>query len=153
MTTADASLEAALAIDRPATIEKELLMILLAEPTIVARARDELAADLLEHRGLRAALAGLYHLHDAGQVPDLGNLQAMLDEFCWGACVYFEQKGQKLAAKLSKAECLETLIKRRTGSRAFAVLDKEHDKEALFAKAVGHLERIEALLERILSPR
>jgi hypothetical protein len=106
--------EPAFRIERPSIIETELLMVLLAELALVARARAELPADQVEHPGIRAALTGLYLLHDAGRTPAVDNLRDLLDEFTWGACTHFAARGRKLLAsvRIHKTDCLEKVLKR-----------------------------------------
>jgi len=59
--------------------ERELLELLLAAPALVAQASAEVAADEVEHPGLRKLLDGLYRLHAEGQPADLDHLQGRLD--------------------------------------------------------------------------
>ncbi len=64
---------------RPAPEERELLEILLADPTLVPQALGEVPAEQIDHPGLRRLLQGLYDLHRAGQPPTLDLLRARLE--------------------------------------------------------------------------
>jgi DNA primase len=59
--------------------ERELLEVLLADPALVPIARGEIAAETVQHPGLRQLLQGLYDLLDAGETPTLDNLRPRLD--------------------------------------------------------------------------
>jgi DNA primase len=58
--------------------ERELLELLLAEPALVPAARAALAAEAVEHPGLRRLLEGLYALDEAGEPPTLDQLRPRL---------------------------------------------------------------------------
>lgn len=62
----------------PPAIERQLLEILLAEPTLVAEAVTSIDPDRLMHTGLRRVLTELYALHNAGERPDLDALRVRL---------------------------------------------------------------------------
>jgi DNA primase len=59
--------------------ERELLEVLLADPTLVPAARDALLPDDVEHPGLRTLLEGLYDLLAAGEPATLDGLRPRLD--------------------------------------------------------------------------
>jgi DNA primase len=59
--------------------ERELLEVLLADPTLVAAAQVEIAPEVIQHPGLRQLLQGLYDLLEAGEAPTLDNLRPGLD--------------------------------------------------------------------------
>lgn len=59
--------------------ERELLAVLLAEPDLVAVARQHLPAETLQHPGLRRLLAGLYQLYQEGLPPTLDQLRPRLE--------------------------------------------------------------------------
>ena len=59
-------------------LERELLQVLLADSSLVAVARTEVAPELIEHPGLRRLLQGLYDLLDEGQTPDIDLLRFRL---------------------------------------------------------------------------
>jgi len=59
-------------------LERELLEVLLADPSLVAVASTEIGPDDLEHPGLRRLLRGLYELLDGGETPDLDLLRQRL---------------------------------------------------------------------------
>jgi DNA primase len=61
-----------------AALEKQLLQMLLAEPGLVATAREQVPADTLRHTGLRRMLSELYTLHAEGQPPDMDGLRVKL---------------------------------------------------------------------------
>lgn len=62
-----------------APYERELLELLLADASLVARASAEVTLDELEHPGLRTILDGLYRLHAEGLPADLDHLHGCLD--------------------------------------------------------------------------
>jgi DNA primase len=53
------------------TIERQLLELLLAEPSLTARAMEQLPAEEIEHPGLRQLLEVMYRMLAAGRTPDL----------------------------------------------------------------------------------
>lgn len=59
--------------------ERELLQVLLAEPALVAEAYVAIRPENIEHPGLQQLLAGMYRLHEAGQVPDLDGLREIIE--------------------------------------------------------------------------
>jgi DNA primase len=56
-------------------LERELLEVLLADPTLVPEARNEVSPEELNHLGLRRLLEGLYDLDEEGVAPDLDALR------------------------------------------------------------------------------
>jgi len=56
-------------------LERELLEVLLADPALVAEAREEVSADEIRHPGLRRLLEGLYDLVEEGEEPGLDALR------------------------------------------------------------------------------
>lgn len=62
----------------PPAIERQLLEILLAEPTLVAESVEKIDAARLTHTGLRRVLVELYTLHNSGERPDLDALRVRL---------------------------------------------------------------------------
>lgn len=62
-----------------APYERELLELLLADASLVARATAEVPLNELEHPGLRTILDGLYRLHAEGLPADLDHLHSRLD--------------------------------------------------------------------------
>lgn len=61
-------------------MEKELLIVLLADPALVPLAAAQIGVEQMEHPGLRRMLASLYSLEAEGQEPTLDNLRPSLDE-------------------------------------------------------------------------
>jgi DNA primase len=59
-------------------LERELLQVLLADSSLVAVARTEVAPEMVEHPGLRRLLQGLYDLLDEGETPDIDLLRFRL---------------------------------------------------------------------------
>jgi DNA primase len=59
--------------------ERELLQVLLAEPSLVGVAGGEVSVNEIKHLGLQQLLAGLYALHSEGEPPTLDLLRARLD--------------------------------------------------------------------------
>jgi DNA primase len=62
-----------------APYERELLELLLADASLVARASAEVTLDEVEHPGLRTILDGLYRLHAEGLTADLDHLHGRLN--------------------------------------------------------------------------
>ncbi len=60
--------------------EKQLLRLLLAEPSLVAEAAAVVPANEIENPGLRRLLEGLYALHEAGATPNLDALRPQIVE-------------------------------------------------------------------------
>jgi DNA primase len=69
-------------------LERQLLEILLAEPALVAKAYLEVRPEELKHQGLQKLLAGLYHLLDHGETPNLDNLRDNLNHPALSAKAY-----------------------------------------------------------------
>jgi DNA primase len=65
---------------KPAPEEKELLEVLLANPDLVARARQDIRTDDLNHPGLRQVVSILFDLQDEKQLPDLDAVRARLGD-------------------------------------------------------------------------
>jgi DNA primase len=59
--------------------ERELLQLLLADPSMVAEAANTIPPADLSHPGLRQLLGGLYDLHSAGVNPDLDGLRGQIE--------------------------------------------------------------------------
>jgi DNA primase len=59
--------------------ERELLEVLLAEPDLVAIAREKLPTSSVRHPGLRLLLEGLYTLSEEGEPPTLDQLRPRLE--------------------------------------------------------------------------
>jgi DNA primase len=55
--------------------ERQLLQMLLAEPTLVPEAATAIRPEEIQHQGLRRLLDGLYGLHAVGETPDLDGLR------------------------------------------------------------------------------
>ncbi|HEY7422932.1 MAG TPA: DNA primase [Gemmataceae bacterium] len=64
---------------KAAPLERELLELLLAEPTLVAQAAAAIRPEEIAHPGLRGLLEGLYGLLAAGEPPTLDLLRPRLD--------------------------------------------------------------------------
>jgi DNA primase len=59
--------------------ERELLQVLLAQPSLVATAAAQVGPQDILHPGLRQLLEGLYQLQAAGEIPDLDLLRSRID--------------------------------------------------------------------------
>ena len=80
--------------DPPARHELELLELLLAEPSLVARAVHDIPLEEVEHPGLRKVVAELYRLHAEGLPSDLDHLHERLDnERIWDRVQDLQQIG------------------------------------------------------------
>jgi len=60
-------------------LERDFLQLLLADPTLVPLAAEEVSALEVEHPGLRLLLEGLYRLRAEGQPPTLELLRQRID--------------------------------------------------------------------------
>ncbi len=65
---------------KPAPEEKELVEVLLANPDLVLRARQDLSIDDLNHPGLRQIVSILFDLQDEKQTPDLDAVRARMGD-------------------------------------------------------------------------
>lgn len=59
--------------------ERELVQVLLAQPSLVATAAAKVGPQDIHHPGLRQLLEGLYQLQAAGETPDLDLLRCRID--------------------------------------------------------------------------
>jgi DNA primase len=59
--------------------ERELLEVLLADPALVREASEHIAAEQIQHPGLRQLLEGLYQLETDGEPPTLDLLRTRID--------------------------------------------------------------------------
>lgn len=64
---------------KPLPHERELLEVLFAEPTLVAKAVAEVKLEEVEHPGLRRLLEGLYSLYAKGEAPELDLLRPTIE--------------------------------------------------------------------------
>ena len=65
---------------KPVPEEKELVEVLLANPDLVLRARQDLSIDDLNHPGLRQIVSILFDLQDEKQTPDLDAVRARMGD-------------------------------------------------------------------------
>lgn len=65
---------------KPAPEEKELVEVLLANPDLVFRARQDLSTDDLNHPGLRQIVSILFDLQDEKLTPDLDAVRARMGD-------------------------------------------------------------------------
>jgi DNA primase len=63
----------------PALQERQLLEVLLADATLVAKAAAGIRPEEIEHLGLRKLLQGLFDLESAGQTPTLDGFRDRID--------------------------------------------------------------------------
>jgi hypothetical protein len=86
------------------------LEVLLADPGLVGAARAAIAADEVQHPGLRLLLEGLYALHAAGEPPTLDQLRPRLDNTALAQkALEFQDVGR---ANPDRLACLRDLIQR-----------------------------------------
>jgi DNA primase len=64
----------------PASEERELLEVLLAEPALVPVAAANLNPEQIKHPVMRDLVAALYRLHAAGEPPELDQLRLEIDD-------------------------------------------------------------------------
>jgi hypothetical protein len=60
---------------KPAALERDFLIVLLADPALVKVAAAAICPEQVEHPGLRSLLEGLYRLEAAGETPTLDRLR------------------------------------------------------------------------------
>src|SRR5262249_50442323 len=60
-------------------LETQLLEVLLADPELVAAARDEVKPEQVQHPGLKQLLEGLYDLLEKNEPPELDRLRTRID--------------------------------------------------------------------------
>jgi DNA primase len=78
----------------PLPHERELLELLLAEPTFVSQATSQVPPAEMEHPGLRKIIEALYSLHAQGLTPDLDHLHGRLDnERLWDSVQKLQDRG------------------------------------------------------------
>jgi len=65
---------------KPVPEEKELVEVLLANPDLVLRARQDLSIDDMNHPGLRQIVSILFDLQDEKQTPDLNAVRARMGD-------------------------------------------------------------------------
>ena len=65
---------------KPVPEEKELVEVLLANPDLVFRAKQDLSIDDLNHPGLRQIVSILFDLQDEKQTPDLDAVRARMGD-------------------------------------------------------------------------
>ncbi len=65
---------------KPTPEEKELVEVLLANPDLVLRARQDLSIDEMNHPGLRQIVSILFDLQDEKQTPDLDAVRARMGD-------------------------------------------------------------------------
>jgi len=65
---------------KPVPEEKELVEVLLANPDLVLRARQDLSIDDMNHPGLRQIVSILFDLQDEKQTPDLDAVRARMGD-------------------------------------------------------------------------
>jgi len=61
-------------------LERDLLVLLLAHPTLVPQAAREIQPDQLCHPDMGKLLGGLYQLSERGEPPELDGLRALISE-------------------------------------------------------------------------
>jgi DNA primase len=100
----------------PNRVERELLAVLLAEPTLVTRAREEVQLEEITHPGLRRLLTELYRLREAGVLADVDRLRGMLvdNTKLAEAVLKLEAEGQAVPERaVLLDECIEAFRRKR----------------------------------------
>jgi len=96
--------------------ERELLAVLLAEPTLVTRAREEVQPAEITHPGLQRVLRELYALREAGVLPDVNRIRVMLTDNnrLAEAVLILEGEGQAVPERaVLLEECIEAFRRKR----------------------------------------
>ena len=79
---------------KPLPHERELVELLLAEPTYVSQAQSQVPLDEMEHPGLRKVIEALYRLNTDGLPSDLDHLHGRLDnERLWDSVQKLRDRG------------------------------------------------------------
>jgi DNA primase len=97
-------------------VERELLAVLIAEPTLVTRATEEIEPEEITHPGLQRLLKELYRLREAGVLPDVNRLRGMLTDNnrLAEAVLVLEAEGQAVPERaVLLDECIEAFRRKR----------------------------------------
>ncbi|MCZ2343444.1 MAG: DNA primase [Bacteroidales bacterium] len=129
----------------PPAIERQLLEILLAEPTLVAEAVASVDPARLTHTGLRRVLTELYALHNVGERPDLDALRVRLIDRpdLAAAALRLQDVGRQIP---ERHEWFAKIVRRFAEQRA--EVEKRRLKDQLAGGAVDEHAAVE-LLRRI----
>ncbi|MFL5244452.1 MAG: DNA primase [Gemmataceae bacterium] len=106
-----------------ATIERQLLEVLLAQPALTAQALEQIPVEEIEHPGLRQLLEVMYRMQAAGQTPnlDLVRLEASSPELAEYA-FQMQEIGRREKDKAGWfAQLMEQFRKRRTDPAKLAI--------------------------------
>jgi DNA primase len=131
--------------------ERELLQVLLADPSLVPQAVAEVPLAEIAHPGLRQLLEGLYDLHSRGETPDLDRLRTGIDNPALAqTALTFQEIGRLNSDPLAWLERLLADFRQRR-----AEVHKQELQNQLQA-ASDHTEAVELLRQlqqrRMVSP-
>jgi DNA primase len=127
-------------------LELDLLRVLLADPTLVRAAREEVEPPEIEHPRLRELLAVLYRLEAEGEVPDLDQVRLRLDDQALVAkALDLQEVGRR---HRDRAKWLEEILAQFRVRRA---LPKKRELQNRLQAASDHSEAVELL--RLLQER
>ena len=106
--------------------ERELVELLLAEPTLVARAAIEVPLLEVEHPRSRKVIEALYRLHASGQPADLDHLREPLDnETLWSQLHLLQERGEDHPDRASMFQTVvERFRERRWARRKQAIMNQ-----------------------------
>lgn len=112
--------------------EKELLELLLAEPSFVPKAFGEVQPEEIEHPGLRKIAEALYSLHAEGQPADLDHLRGRMDnernERIWDRVHQFQDRGLDYPDRPEMfRKVLERFRERRKQQQKQAIMNRMQD--------------------------
>ncbi len=106
--------------------ERELVELLLADPTLLSRAVIEAPLKEMEHPRSRKVIEALYRLHASGQPADLDHLREPLDnERLWSQLHLLQERGESHPDRGSMFQkVLERFRDRRVARRKQAIMNQ-----------------------------
>lgn len=109
--------------------ERELVELLLADPTLLSRAAIEAPLEEMEHPRSRKVIEALYRLHASGQPADLDHLREPLDnERLWSQLHLLQERGESHPDRGSMFQkVLERFRDRRVARRKQAIMNHLQD--------------------------
>jgi hypothetical protein len=111
--------------------ERELVELLLAEPTLVVKAALEVPLEEVEHPGPRQVIEALYRLHASGQPADLDHLREPLNnETLWSKLHLYQERGESYPDRpMMFQKVIERFRERKASRRKQAIMNKLQDAD------------------------
>jgi len=109
--------------------ERELVELLLAEPSLVSRAAVEVPLEEVEHPRSSKVIEALYRLHASGQPADLDHLREPLDnERLWSQLHLLQERGESYPDRPAMfAKVVARFRERQLGRRKQALMTQLQD--------------------------